>query len=198
MPSQSGAHSEAIGADAARVLVSRDEIARRVARLAGELVEAYPDREVTLVAVLTGALVFVADLIRRLPIRLRVEVARVSSYRGPATRAQDLRFALPLEADLAGREVLIVDDILDSGRTLSALVALVGAMRPASVRTCVLLRKSRPDVPERISPDFVGFDIPDEFAVGYGLDHDNLYRNLPDLCVLRGGGDGAAGTEVAP
>ena len=172
--------------EVARVLVSRDRISRRLDRLAAELVEHYGRDEVTILAILTGAFVFVADLVRRLEIPLEIEVAQVSSYPGTAVSAQGPpRFTLPGPANLAGRRVLIADDILDSGATLSALIEDVRSAGAAETRTCVLLRKRRSDLPDRPDADFVGFDIPDEFVVGYGLDHDNRYRNLPDIRVLR-------------
>ncbi|MHC4982162.1 MAG: hypoxanthine phosphoribosyltransferase [Planctomycetota bacterium] len=175
----------AIGDEALRVIVSRDQIAERVDRLACRISEFYQGQELTMLAVLTGSVVFLADLIRRLTIPVRLEVAQVSSYPNESTSPQALRFTLPLTAPLAGRHVLVVDDILDSGRTMAALLKHIESMKPASVRTCVLLRKARPDLHERIDPDLVGFDLPNEFVVGYGLDFDNLYRNLPDLCVLK-------------
>jgi hypoxanthine phosphoribosyltransferase len=89
-----------------------------------------------------------------------------------------------MPGDLEGEHVLLVDDILDSGDTMRRLLDAAGQSRPASLRTCVLLRKDRPDLPDRLDADFAGFDVPDEFLVGYGLDYDNLYRNLPEICVL--------------
>ena len=91
----------------------------------------------------------------------------------------------PLPGDLAGRRVLLVDDILDGGATLAHLAEGIRAQCPVSLQTCVLLRKDRPDLADRIVPDYVGFDVPNEFVVGYGLDFDGLYRNLPDVCVLK-------------
>jgi len=170
---------------AGSVVVSRGQIARRLDELAGLINEAYRGSELTILAVLTGSVIFLADLIRGLAIPVRVEVAQVSSYPRDSTVSKGPRFTLPLTGPLAGRDVLILDDILDSGRTISALLKIVKAARPASVRTCVLLRKRRPDLPERREVDFVGFDVPNEFIVGYGLDFNNLYRNLPDLCVLK-------------
>jgi hypoxanthine phosphoribosyltransferase len=173
-------------ADVARVLVPRDDIARRVDELAAEIAEAYAGRELTILAVMTGSLVFVSELIRRLPLRVRVEVAKVSSYPGTAVSTRGPRLLLPPAGELSGRHVLIVDDILDSGLTLESLAERVAGAGAEEVRACVLLRKARADLPRRVEADFVGFDVPDEFVVGYGLDYDNLYRNLPDLCVLKG------------
>jgi len=140
---------------------------------------------VTLVAVLTGAVVFLADLLRRLTLPVEVGAASARSYRGASTRPGRLRLALPSDCDLAGRDVVLVDDILDTGRTLGGLTRLARRRGAASVRTCVLLRKARPDLPHRMAADLVGFDVPDVFVVGYGLDFDGKYRSLPDVCTLR-------------
>jgi len=172
--------------DVAGVVVSRDAIARRLDELAREITDRYGGREITLLAVMTGALVFLADLIRRLAMPLRVAVTSVSSYPGGATRTHGPKLVAPPSLDVAGRDVLIIDDILDSGGTLDELTRVIGAMGPTSVRTCVLLAKDRPDLSDRFKVDFVGFEVADEFVVGYGLDHDNLYRNLPEICVLKG------------
>jgi len=173
------AHPEVAG-----VVVSRDRIARRLEQIASEIAECYGEGELTILAVLTGSLIFLADLIRLLPLRMRLDVVSVESYPGRATASRGAQLAGPLPDGLAGKDVLIVDDILDSARTLGVLTEAVAKVGPASLRTCVLLRKCRPDLPDRLQPDFVGFDIGREFVVGYGLDFDNLYRNLPDVCVL--------------
>lgn len=173
----------AVPSGAGAVLVTRQQIARRVATLARQITQAFGEEELTIVAVMTGALVFLADLLRYLPMRTRVEVVSLSSYPGPAVRSQGPSFRLPPMGDLAGRHVVILDDILDTGRTLACLLDRIRSLNPASVRTCVLLRKDRPGA-QRVEPDWVGFDVPDEFVVGYGLDHEGLYRNLPDIRVL--------------
>ncbi|HAU36919.1 MAG TPA: hypoxanthine phosphoribosyltransferase [Phycisphaerales bacterium] len=171
--------------DEARVLVPRDRISARVAELADEIAACYRGREVTILAVLTGAVIFLADLMRQLPLAMRIELVSVSSYPNAATVSQGVNFRTQLP-DLSGKDVLIVDDILDTGRTIGALVQAVRDAGAASVRTCVLLRKlfAEGSGSDRGEPDFLGFDIDNEFVVGYGLDFDNLYRNLPDLCVL--------------
>ena len=168
-----------------RVLVPRDHIARRVHELAGELIVEYEGRELTIVVVLTGALTFTADLIRALPLPLRIEPVSVSSYTGAATRPHEATFRLPLPSDMQGRDVLIVDDIFDSGQTMDILSAAARAAGARDVKRCALLRKARPDLPGRGELDYYGFDIPDEFVVGYGLDYNGYFRNLPDVAVLR-------------
>jgi len=183
---------ELLRRDIARVLVPRDEIARRIDELASEISDCYRydagpggETNLTVLAVLTGSLMFISDLIRRLPLKMRIELISASSYRGKATTPQDLLLRIPPEEHLRGKHVLVVDDILDTGKTLGSILKEVRAHDPLSVRTCVLLHKVRDDIPLQIEPDFCGFDLPHEFVVGYGLDYDNLYRNLPDICVLK-------------
>lgn len=174
-----------------RIVVSAEQLARRVQALAEEIAARYAGKELTILAVLTGSLIFLADLIRRLPLRVRLDVVCVRSYPGPAMQSQGPQLLSPLQAGLSGKDVLIVDDILDSGLTLRAVLAAASALAPASLGTCVLLRKARTEGDERIRPDFVGFEVGPEFLVGYGLDFDGLYRNLPDIRVLRPNGRGA-------
>ena len=182
-------------ADIDRVLVGREAIAQRLDELAGELTgdlldESYSTRdaqELTLVPILTGSLIFVADLMRRLPHRLRIHLVSITSYPGPAvtSRGASVQQGLTnLPESLEGRHVVLVDDILDSGATLRLARDLVLERRPASVKTCVLLRKRRAAA-MAFDVDYVAFDIPDAFVVGYGLDYDDLYRNLPEIVTLK-------------
>ena len=150
------------------------------AQLQGESVDlSAPDR-VMLVPVLTGAIVFVADLIREMPLNMSMGVVSVSSYAGATTTSlgASIRGALP--QNLGGKHVVVVDDIFDSGQTLSLVQHEIRAREPASLRTCVLLRKDAPRVAEA-DVEYVGFDIPNVFVVGYGLDYNGLYRNLPEI-----------------
>ncbi len=168
-----------------RVLVSAGQIADRVPIMAREIAAGLgPEpRDPVLLAVMTGALIFAADLIRHLPVPLRIALATVSSYPGTATSSHGARLKGELPNDLAGRDVILVDDILDSGRTLGLLQQEIVARAPASLRTCVLLRKhSARSLP--IVCEHIGFDIPDEFVVGYGLDYDGYYRNLPAVHAM--------------
>lgn len=167
----------------ASVLIGPDRLRRRIARLGAELAAEYAGKDVVVIALLNGAVLFLVDLIRNLPFPLRLQFLRVSSYRG-GRRSGSLRMDRDLPLDVRGRHVLVVDDILDTGRTLSVVTARLRKLHPASVRTCVLL-----DKPERrlrpIQADHVGFIIPDVFVVGYGLDFDERHRNLPFVGVLK-------------
>ena len=175
----------------AEVVVPAEAIAARMPALAQEIVDAYGGgaEGIVIVPVMTGAFVFAADLVRRMPNRLRVDVATVRSY-GGGTTSQGPRIEGVMPT-VQGRHVLLVDDILDSGRTLSFLRKDMSDRGAASVRTCVLLRKRIP--PAMSTPcEFVGFDIPDLFVAGYGLDYDGWFRNLPDVGSLRKVGESAA------
>jgi hypoxanthine phosphoribosyltransferase len=175
----------------AEVVVPAEAIAARMPALAQEIVDAYGSgaEGIVIVPVMTGAFVFAADLVRRMPNRLRVDVATVRSY-GSGTVSQGPRIEGVMPS-VEGRHVLLVDDILDSGRTLGFLRKDMGERGAASVRTCVLLRKRLPAA--MATPcEFVGFDIPDLFVAGYGLDYDGWFRNLPDVVSLRKVGDTAA------
>lgn len=167
------------------VLIDEKRIAVRVRELASELEEylATLDGPVTLVPVMTGSMLFVSDLIRNLMHPLRIEPVTVQSYPGEATRSRGARLQTPIPDALRDTHVLIVDDILDSGGTMAILRRLVQAVEPLSIRACVLLRKNVVHEEAAVC-EYTGFDIPDEFVVGYGLDHDGLYRNLPYIGVL--------------
>ncbi|MFL5341232.1 MAG: hypoxanthine phosphoribosyltransferase [Gemmataceae bacterium] len=167
-----------------QILIPAERIRERVDELGREIAATYPNHEpVTIVGVLTGCLVFLADLIRRLDLPLRITLIQASSYRGEATAPGELRIQPEILPDLRGRHVLLLDDILDTGQTLSKLVGHLRATGALSVRVAVLLRKrGRQVVP--LEPDFCGFEIPDEFVVGYGLDYNDEYRHLPFIGVL--------------
>ena len=166
-----------------RVLLSSDELAAGIDRLSADVRGVVGCRPLTVVGVLTGSIVLVADLIRRLEGPVIVSMVWASSYRGTATRPGELELRLDMLPDLAGQDVLLVDDIFDTGHTLKALLAELRQRGAASVRSLVLLRKAgRAEV--AIEPDFVGFDIPDKFVVGYGLDFDGALRHLPHLAAL--------------
>ena len=164
-------------------LLTADQLAAGIERLAAEVRRDAGDRPLTVIGVLTGSIVVVADLIRRLEGPVQLSMVWASSYRGTATSPGRLDIRLDLLPDLGGHDVLVVDDIFDSGRTLEALMGELRKRGASRVRSLVLLRKQgRAEV--AMQPDFVGFDIPDAFVVGYGLDFDGLWRHLPYLAVL--------------
>ena len=174
--------------DIERVLLTREQIAERVAQLGEEIgrdLEALADHpnEIVLVPILTGSIVFLADLMRHLPLKLRIDVVLVRSYDGQTTEGRDLAFRSEIPSKLHGRHVVIIDDILDTGRTLAVIQRIIREQQPATLKTCVLMRKQL-DITDRPDADYVGFDVPNEFVVGYGLDYDDYYRNLPDIVVL--------------
>ncbi|MGH2449668.1 MAG: hypoxanthine phosphoribosyltransferase [Candidatus Limnocylindria bacterium] len=170
--------------DVAEILVTEDALARRIAELGTAVARDYAGKDLVLVSILKGALPFLADLMRRVQIPLSLDFLEVSSY-GDATESSGVvRILKDLAHPIEGRDVLVVEDILDTGRTLRYVMEHLHAQRPASVRLCVLLDKpSRRVVPVEI--DYVGFQIPDRFVVGYGLDYAERYRNLPFVGVLR-------------
>jgi hypoxanthine phosphoribosyltransferase len=164
-------------------LLSQNELKEGVARVAREVAACYEQRPLTIIGILTGSVVLLADLIRLLDMPLRVGVLQARSYHGATTNRGDLIFNQDLMPDVAGRDVLLVDDIFDTGHTLLQVIDRIQALAPRSVRSLVLLYKEgRQEVD--LTPDFVGFRIPDEFVVGYGLDYEDEYRNLPFLAAL--------------
>src|SRR5262245_4733075 len=156
------------------VLVAEKEIAARVAELGRAIAHDYADTSLVLIGVLQGAIPFLADLMRALPIDVTVDFLRASSYGSGTTSSGSVRLVAGLSVDVADRHVLLVDDIIDSGHTLAALKRTVEARRPRSVKTCVLLDKTGRRETE-MTIDYVGFAIPNVFVVGYGLDYDGLY-----------------------
>lgn len=166
-----------------RILLTEKQLAAGIDRLAAAVRADVAGQPLMVVGVLTGSIVLVADLIRRLDGTVRIGMVSASSYRGTATRPGALDLKLDLLPDVGGQDVLVVDDIFDSGRTLEALVGELRRRGAARVKSLVLLRKAgRAEV--AFQPDHVGFDIPDEFVVGYGLDFDGGYRHLPYVAVL--------------
>ncbi|HVU07724.1 MAG TPA: hypoxanthine phosphoribosyltransferase [Verrucomicrobiae bacterium] len=165
-----------------RVLITEEQIARRVKILAREIERDFRGREMVVVSLLNGTVMFLADLMRHLNLPLRLDFMGVSSY-GVGTESGDLVFTKELRLDVKGRDVLLIDDILDTGKTLSRVLPKLKALKPRRIKICVLLDKPSRRV-EKISADYIGFEIPDFFVVGYGLDFAERYRNLPFVGVL--------------
>ena len=170
--------------DLERILFHETTILSRLDQLAAQISAEYRDRELTVIAVLNGSLMFMADLLRRIPLPLKLDCLSVASYHGKAETSGEVIFKQIAMPDVTDRHILILDDILDSGHTLAAIRDKLETAKPRSVKVCVLLNK----IKERARPvhaDYVGFEIEDEFVVGYGLDFMERYRNLPYIGVLR-------------
>jgi hypoxanthine phosphoribosyltransferase len=171
--------------DIGEVLLSEEVIARRVQELGAQIAQDYAGRTLTLVSVLKGSLPFMADLMRQIPLPLRIDLMEVSSYGGTATESSGLvRIIKDLSASIAGEDVLLVEDIIDTGLTLNYLLRYLRGKNPNSLKICTLLDKPARRLVE-IPVDYQGFEIPDQFVVGYGLDYGELYRNLRFVGVLR-------------
>ncbi len=171
--------------DIDHILVSEEQLQAKVAELGAQISADYEGRDLLLVSILKGAVVFMADLMRAVTIPCAIDFMVVSSYGGANTSSTGLvKIIKDLDQDLSGKDVLIVEDILDTGITLSHLMPMLQMRRPNSLRLCTILSK-----PSRrkadIEPDYCGFEVPDEFVVGYGLDYDEKYRNLPYVGVLK-------------
>jgi hypoxanthine phosphoribosyltransferase len=172
------------------ILITEAQIQERVRQLGAQIEADYHGKPLTIVAVLTGSLILLADLIRQIHLPLRVALLQASSYKGARVTAGPLIINEAFLPDVAGRDVLLLDDILDTGHTLATLVRWMSERDARSVRTAVLLRKiGRQQV--HLEPDYCGFTIPDAFVVGYGLDYNDDYRHLPHVAVL-GTGHGHA------
>jgi hypoxanthine phosphoribosyltransferase len=166
-----------------KTLLSKEDLHDGMMRMADQITGCYENRQLTIVGVLTGSVVLMADLIRVIDLPMRVGVLQASSYRGATTTRGELVINSELMLDISGRDVLLVDDIFDTGHTLVQVLDKMREFEPTSIRSAVLLRKNgRQEVDYQ--PDFVAFDIPDEFVVGYGLDYEDMYRNLPFLAAL--------------
>ena len=170
--------------DIKNVLVSEEELKAKVRELGAQISRDYEGKNLVLVSILKGSVVFMADLMRAVTIPCSIDFMVVSSYGGSNTSSGLVKIIKDLDGDLSGKDVLIVEDILDTGITLSNLVPMLKMRHPNSVKICTIL-----DKPSRrkadIKPDYEGFQVPDEFVVGYGLDYDEKYRNLPYIGILK-------------
>ncbi|MDQ6623772.1 MAG: hypoxanthine phosphoribosyltransferase [Verrucomicrobiota bacterium] len=170
--------------DLERILFKEETIHARLDEIAAQITRDYRDLDLTVVAILNGSLIFMADLLRRIPLPLKLDCLSVASYHGGLQTSGELIFRQVALPDIAGRHLLILDDILDSGLTLAAVRDKLQTAGPLSVRACVLLQKKKTRL-RTVDADYAGFDIEDEFVVGYGLDYMERYRNLPCIGVLR-------------
>src|SRR5256714_13810011 len=170
--------------DLERILFHETTILRRLDEMAAKISQDYRDRDLTVIAVLNGSLMFMADLLRRIPLPLTLDCLSVASYHGKAQTSGEVIFKQIALPDVQDRHVLILDDILDSGHTLAAIREKLETAQPRSIRVCVLLSKKKQRA-RAVDADYLGFEIEDEFVVGYGLDYDERYRNLSCIGVLR-------------
>lgn len=166
-----------------RILITDQMLATRIAALARDIQRDFRGRDMVIVSLLTGTVMFLGDLIRHLSLPLRLDFMGVSSY-GKGTESGDLVFTKELRLDVRGRDVLLVDDILDTGKTVRRVVEKLCLLGPRRIKVCVLLDKPSRRV-EKVKADYIGFEIPDVFVVGYGLDYAEKYRNLPFVGVLK-------------
>ena len=167
-----------------KVLLAETEIQRRVRQMAGQISADYAGKEPLLVGILKGAFIFLADLVRRLTIPVRLDFMAVSSYGGASESSGAVRILKDLDQSIEGVHVLLVEDIVDTGLTLNYLLENLRARGPATLKVCTLLDKPGRRM-VKITPDYNGFSIPDEFVVGYGLDYNGSYRYLPDIMILK-------------
>ncbi|MFY9175305.1 MAG: hypoxanthine phosphoribosyltransferase [Peptococcia bacterium] len=166
-----------------KVLISEEKVQQRVKELGQQLQEEYKGKDLFVLGILKGSVVFLADLIRAIDLPLQVDFMAVSSYGKSTNSSGVVRILKDLDADIRGKDVLIVEDIVDTGLTLSYLLEILNSREPASLKICTFLDKpSRREA--NIVPDYNGFEIPDEFVVGYGLDYSEKYRNLPYIGVI--------------
>jgi hypoxanthine phosphoribosyltransferase len=166
------------------ILVGREQIARRIRELGRQISSDYQTSVPHLVGVLKGAWVFMADLIRALNMEVTVDFLGIASYGSGAQSSGEVRITKDLDESIEGRHVLIVEDILDTGQTFSYLRSILAQRKPATLKLVTLLDKARRRI-KPVKPDYVGFEIPDVFVVGYGLDYNQKYRQLPEVCFLR-------------
>ena len=172
-------------AESVRVMISEEEVAKRVCELGRKISEDYAGKQVHLICVLKGGVFFMCELAKRITIPVSMDFMSVSSYGDGTASSGVVKIAKDLDETLEGKEVIVVEDIIDSGRTLSYLLGILAKRHPASMKLCTLLDKPDRRV-RQVNVDYVGFAIPDEFVVGYGLDYAQKYRNLPYIGVVEG------------
>ena len=171
-------------ADKIRVLLTEEEVDRRIGEIAEQISKDYAGQEVHLICILKGGVFFTCELAKRLTVPVTMDFMSVSSYGGGTESSGIVKLVKDLDESLEGKNVLIVEDIIDSGRTLAYLIDVLNQRKPAEIRLCTLLDKPERRVRKQVKVDYVCFTIPDEFVVGYGLDYDQKYRNLPYIGVV--------------
>lgn len=171
-------------ADKIRVLLTEEEVDGRIGEIAKKISQDYEGREVHLICILKGGVFFTCELAKRLTVPVTMDFMSVSSYGGGTESSGIVKLVKDLDESLEGKNVLIVEDIIDSGRTLAYLIEVLKQRQPADIRLCTLLDKPERRVKKQVKVDYVCFTIPDEFVVGYGLDYDQKYRNLPYIGVV--------------
>jgi hypoxanthine phosphoribosyltransferase len=164
-----------------KILLDETRLRHGIEKLAADITSIYGDHPLTIVGIMTGSIILMADVVRLLEMPLRVGVVQTSSYQG--TERRKLKINAEMMPDITGRDVLLLDDIFDTGHTMAEVISLMHQLEPASLRSAVLLSKTGRQQVD-LKPDFVVFDIPDEFVVGYGLDYEDEYRNLPYVAAL--------------
>ena len=170
--------------DVIKVLLTKEDIAARVKELASEITRDYQGKRVLFICILRGAVLFFADLVRAVDLDVRLDFMAVSSYGAGVSTSGEVRIMKDVSQPIEGLDVILIEDIIDTGHTLQYLKRLLNSRNPASLKICSLLDK--PDRREtELEGDYVGFKVPNEFVVGYGLDYAEKYRNLPDVCILK-------------
>lgn len=170
--------------DIERVLYSEEEIQQRTRELAQQLIEDYRDQKPLVISVMTGAILFTVDMIKKMDMKVKLDFIDVSSYYGGTSSTGEVKLVQDLKSDVKGRPVIIMEDIVDTGRTLKFLIDLLHQRGAKSVKVCSLLDKPEGREVE-VTADYVGFNVPNEFLVGYGLDYQGYYRNLPYVGILK-------------
>lgn len=171
--------------DIERVLVTEEEIQAAVKRLGKQLTEDYQGEKVVVVGILRGAVMFMTDIVRAMDVYLDIDFMDVSSYGDAFESSGQVKILKDLDTDIAGKHVLIVEDIIDTGRTLKHIVDLFKYRKAESIKIVTLLDKPARRIVKDIEPDYIGIEVPDEFLIGYGLDYKQMYRNLPYIGVLK-------------
>lgn len=171
-------------AETIRILIPEEEVNRRISEIAAQISRDYEGKSIHLICILKGGVFFTCELAKRLTIPVSLDFMSVSSYGSGTVSSGVVKIVKDLDEPLEGKEVLIVEDIIDSGRTLAYLIQVLMQRNPASIRLCTLLDKPERRVKKQVTVDYTCFTIPDEFVVGYGLDYDQRYRNLPYIGVI--------------